>query len=647
MKSFIKRLISRDTNENWFRLIFENNSSAIAILEGDTTISKVNDTFCKLSGYSMDEVVGGSWTRFIHHDDLARLTEYNRHRLQHSPDVPYNYEFQYYHKNGDVRVGLMTVSYFEQESQTIASIIDITERKKNEISLKESKERFEKLIEMQGEGLGIVDTEERFVFSNPASDRIMGVPVGSLVGRRMNEFVTKSTFEQIRKQTAIRSEGQQSTYEMEITRPDGETRVLLVTATPTFDSHGEFESSLGIFLDITDRKNIEDELKKNEAELTALNTTKDKLFSIIAHDLRGPIGTSADLLEVMIESYESFNSDEQLKMLEILRNSAKSTYNLLETLLNWAIIQTGNLVFKPDLFDLTKCVDNIVQNMAPSAYSKNISLTFEHGEEILTYADQNMIQTVLRNLIGNAIKYSYRGGKVEVKLSNLGIKTEISISDNGVGMDGETIKNLFIFNKQNSKYGTDNEKGTGLGLILCKEFIQRHGGNIRIESEKERGSKFIIDIPNIKPVGETIFQRKSDENLLQKKFNGELILIVEDDDINFQVLRSILSSVNLKCERAENGRKAVDMFLNNSYRLILMDIQLPEMIGWEATMKIRENDSEIPIIAVTAYSSDPTRKKSMEAGCNDFVTKPVNKIKLIQLIDKYLKTSRVNPIMYK
>ena len=630
------------TSEELFRIIFENNTSAIVIIETDSTISMVNDAFSKMTGYTREEIVGNNWNRLIPEAELERLTKYNRLRLQLSPDIPDNYEFQFYKKNGEVRVGLMSVFFAKLLNQVVTSIIDITEHKEMEVSLKESKERYRKLIELQGEGLGIVDKEERFIFTNPAADRIMGVPIGDLVSRKMDEFVDEETFEKIQQQTKIRAEGNESTYEIDFVRKDGEKRVMLVTATPTFNTKGEFESSLGIFIDITDRKKIENELKKNESELKALNTTKDKLFSIIAHDLRGPIGTSADLLEVMIENFENFSSDEQLKMLEILKNSAKSTYTLLETLLNWSIIQTGSIVFKPDLFNLTKCISSIVENMIPTAFSKNISLLFTPAEEIFTYGDQNMIQTVFRNLIGNAIKYTFRGGTIEVKVDNQGSKTEISISDNGVGMDEETRKNLFILNKQNSKYGTENEKGTGLGLILCKEFIEKHGGHIRIESEKGKGSCFIFDIPKIHSKGETPIQKRNDEN--QKRFNNELILIVEDEDINYQVLRSILSSVNLKYERAVTGRDAVNMFLNNNFSLILMDVQLPGMNGWEATMKIRENDSEIPIIAVTAYASDPTRKKSLEAGCNDFVTKPINKTKLIQLIDKYLKKNSLRSI---
>lgn len=638
-----KTKVALETSEKRFRTIFENSSSAIVIIEKDSTISMVNDAFRKIMGFSPEEIVGKSWTKLVLESERDRLINLNRLRMQSAPNLPNDYEFHFVRKTGEVRIGLMSVFFDQTLEQIITSITDITERKEMEISLKESEERYRTLIEIQGEGLAITDQEERFLFSNPAADRIMGVPVGSLTGRRLNEFVNESTLMEVHNQTKLREEGNKSTYEMGIIRGDGEKRVLLVTATPTFNSKGEFESSLGIFIDITDRKKIENELKKNEAELKALNTTKDKLFSVIAHDLRGPVGTSADLLGVMIESYDELASDEQFKMLEILKNSAVSTYGLLETLLNWSVIQTGNLVFKPELFDVSKCIDSTVKNLIPSAFSKNITLVFEPLDEVLVYADENMIQTVFRNLIGNAIKYTNRGGLIEVKIDNQAQATFFSVVDNGVGMEEETRKNLFVLNQQNSKYGTENEKGTGLGLILCKEFIEKSGGHIRVESEKGQGSCFIFDIPKIHPNG---VLRNLDKGLIDKeqnRFNGELILIVEDDEINFQVLRSILTGANLKYERAENGKKALDLFLKNKYQLILMDIQLPEMNGWETTMKIRENDSEIPIIALTAYSSIPTRKKSMEAGCNEFVMKPVNKVKLLQLIDKYLHKTRIGP----
>lgn len=636
-----------ETSELRFRTIFENNSSSILIIEADSTVSMVNDAYTQMTGYTWDDVVGKNWARLVPESERARLTEYNRQRLQQSSRIPSVYEFKFNKKNGEVRVGLMSVFYDPMLNQIVISITDITRRKEMEVSLKESEERYRKLVELQGEGLVIVDKEELFKFTNPAADRIMGVPVGGLAGRYLKEFVSPETFQQVQKETQIRADGNQSSYEMEIIRPDGEKRVLFVTATPNFNNKGEFESSIGIFVDITDRKNIEKELKENESKLKAINTTKDKLFSIIAHDLRGPVGTSADLLEVMIENFNNFSGDEQLKMLEILKNSANSTYDLLETLLNWSVVQTGDLIFKPEQFNLTASIEAIVNYMVPTAYSKNITLLYDSTDQIYTYADQNMINTVFRNLIGNAIKYTYRGGHVEIKTIRHEDRTEVHVTDNGVGMDEETRKNLFILNKKNSKYGTENEKGTGLGLILCKEFIERHGGSIRVESEPGKGSRFIFDIPVSQPGTETVVQKKDDDRQVEVKFNGEMILIVEDDPINYQVMASILSGVNLKYEWAENGRKAVDMFLNNTYSLILMDIQLPEMNGWEATMKIRSSDSEIPIIAVTAFASDPTRKKSMEAGCNDFLTKPINKAKLMKLVEKYLQKDRTSPILAK
>ena len=178
------------TSEERFRTIFENNASAILIIETDTTVSMVNDAYCKLTGFTREEVVGQSWTCLIPESEKKRLKEFNRLRLQKSADTPNNYEFRFILKNGEVRVGIMSVFYDQLINQIVVSFTDITERKMMEISLRESEERYRKLIEMQGEGFGIVDLNERFIFTNPAADKIMGVPVGTLVGRSMDEFVT-------------------------------------------------------------------------------------------------------------------------------------------------------------------------------------------------------------------------------------------------------------------------------------------------------------------------------------------------------------------------------------------------------------------------------------------------------------------------
>jgi len=511
---------------------------------------------------------------------------------------------------------------------------------KTRIALENSEKRFRTIFENNSSSIMIIERDSTITMFNNAYYEMTGYSSEEVIGHSWTKLVPESELDRLKEYNRLRFRGSSNIpniYEFRFNKKDGSIRVGLMSV--FFDN---FLNQIVVsIIDITDRKNIENELKKNESELKALNTTKDKLFSIIAHDLRGPVGTSADLLDVMIENYSSLSNDEQLKMLEILKNSAKSTFNLLETLLNWTVIQTGNLVFKPEIFSLTKCIESIVEDINPTAFSKNISLLFNPKEEIIVFTDQNMMQTVLRNLIGNAIKYTSRGGTIVVKTENQGNNSEIFVIDNGVGMDEETRKNLFHLNKQNSKYGTENEKGSGLGLILCKEFVEKQGGKLIVESELGKGSTFMFNIPKILNQQEVQKQKPVEASPESRKFNNELVLIVEDEEINYHILRSILTSVNLKYERANTGKKAVDMFLHNNYSLILMDIQLSEMNGWEATMKIREIDSEIPIIAVTAYASDPNRKKSLEAGCNDYITKPINKIKLVQLINKYLNKSRI------
>ena len=214
--------IALETSEERFRSIFEKNSAAILLIETDKSISMCNDAYCEMTGYSREEVVGKSWTQLIPESELERLTTFNTLRLQNSPDIPDNYELMFVKKNGDVRVGLMSVFYDRLINEIVTSITDITERKQMEVSLEESREKYRKLIDLQGEGFGVVDREERFILTNPAADRIMGVPVGKLVGRKIDEFVNRNNFDLVRQQSDIRRAGNQTTYELEFIRADGE-----------------------------------------------------------------------------------------------------------------------------------------------------------------------------------------------------------------------------------------------------------------------------------------------------------------------------------------------------------------------------------------------------------------------------------------
>jgi signal transduction histidine kinase len=251
-----------------------------------------------------------------------------------------------------------------------------------------------------------------------------------------------------------------------------------------------------------ERNHAENELKKSEAKLQELNASKDKFFSIIAHDLKGPFNSMLGFSKILEDNFHKYDEKNKKKFLEIVHKGLQDTYDLVENLLFWSRSQSGSIDFNPEKLNLYLVSEEAIELLKQSAKDKLIKLSNQIPQSIYINADKYMISSVLRNLISNAIKFTPKNGEVSI---NAQLKTnknnkyaEISIEDNGVGVSKNTQSKLFIVGETTSAKGTENETGTGLGLILCKEFIEKHGEKIWVESEEGIGSKFLFTIPSIK-----------------------------------------------------------------------------------------------------------------------------------------------------
>jgi len=240
----------------------------------------------------------------------------------------------------------------------------------------------------------------------------------------------------------------------------------------------------------------ENQLKKNEIELKALNDTKDKFFSIIAHDLRGPMGAFLGFSQILAEEYQSMTRDEIKDITVTMTESSNNLLRLLENLLEWSRMQRGLIDFHPEHFSLLSKIIETVGLITDPAKKKSIQISYNIPENLIIFADKHMFDAIIRNLVSNAIKFTPRGGKIDVSatVSNKS-SIEIRIKDSGIGMPGELLSKLFIINENTSRSGTDGEPSTGLGLLLCKEFVEKNGGTIWAESKVGVGSMFNFSIP--------------------------------------------------------------------------------------------------------------------------------------------------------
>jgi signal transduction histidine kinase len=240
---------------------------------------------------------------------------------------------------------------------------------------------------------------------------------------------------------------------------------------------------------------LEEKVKLRTKELSIANASKDKFFSIIAHDLKNPFNALLGLTEIMIENWEEIEDANKIEFIKDLNSTSKATFNLLQNLLQWSRSQTGKIKVETTVFNSSEVVDENLKVLQQHSESKQIKIQNNIKNSILCKADKNMVSTVFRNLISNAIKFTKPEGAITIDVTDKDVFWQFSVADNGIGMDQETLSKLFSITEKTQRAGTANEEGTGLGLILCKEFIEKNGGTIFVESELNSGSKFCFTVP--------------------------------------------------------------------------------------------------------------------------------------------------------
>lgn len=386
---------------------------------------------------------------------------------------------------------LMMITYLLINKRIIA-ISALEERKKNEVLLNKLQEDQKILLDNIPAWVFYKDTENRFIHVNKTFADIMEKPAEQLEGKTLFDIFPKEQAEAFWKDDKeVIESGKSKNKIIELMHSPKGNIWVQTDKIPYRDEHGNITGLIGFALDITEHKHAEDELHKNFKSVTKLNAQKDKFFSIIAHDLRSPFYGLLGLTELMADNTENFSQSEFVEHSKSLNNAAKKLYKLLEYLLEWAQIQNGAIEFTPNNFVLTKLVSESVDTIYEQAQQKGIEIINEVNNSQKVYADERMIGTVLRNLLSNAVKFTKTNGKINIRTEHYPHgKIKISIEDNGVGIPEDDIGKLFKIEEKIRTQGTDGELSIGLGLLLCKEFIDLHGEKIWAENNEKTGSKF-------------------------------------------------------------------------------------------------------------------------------------------------------------
>jgi PAS domain S-box-containing protein len=605
-------------------------SSIVAITDPKGIITYVNDYFCQISKYSAKELIGQDH-RIINSGYHPK--EYIRYLwVTIANGRVWRGEFRNKAKDGTFYWVDTTIVPFLDENnkpyQYVTIRSDITERKLAQEAIRESEEKYR----------NVTENIDDFLFTFELVGKVLKPifytsSVEKITGYKQSEFLSESTlflkiiypddlpiFEKKLK-TILRSKLQAS-EEMEFRILNKHGYIVWVRTRMNIlrNPEGIISKIYGFVGDISLRKRAEEELNKATENLIKLNETKDKFISILSHDLRTPFSSILGFTDLLIDD-EDLTEEEKKQYVGFIQESSKSMLALVNSLLDWTRLQTGRIKFEPEKLSSRMIVINCINSLLGVALQKNITIKSEIEQNVNIYADNNLMTQVFNNLISNAIKFTKPGGEIIISVAS-SKKTrfyEFSVRDNGVGINPENIQDLFRIDTKYTSEGTAGEKGTGLGLSLVKEIIEKHGGNIWVESEYGKGSNFKFILP----------------------IASATILLVDDSKTDRLLYSKILHNItpDYNIEIASNGKEALEKIIASPPALVITDNIMPEMNGYELILEIKKLDikRKLQIIILSGDIDRSTIDDYTNLGIEYVFQKPVNLSNFKTAVEKSLK----------
>jgi len=488
----------RETKE-YLENLLDYANAPIIVWDSKFRITQFNKAFERLSGRTVSEVLGKSVEILFPANTRNQSVEYIKKASTGERWEVVEIEIQ--DLKGNVHTLLWnSAAIYSPDGNTVLATIaqgqDITERKHTE----------EKLIEEQLFNYAIIENlpgifylytypDLKIIRWNKNHETMLDLTAQELklkLSEPWERTEVKDHIISTMHEVAKNGYGQ---TELSIYKKDGSEIPFILTGVRLDIKDQTFIMGFGI--DITDRKKAEELRKENEARLSELVATKDKFFSIISHDLKSPFNSILGLSNLLVEQIQEKNYDGIEEYASIIQSSSQRAMELLKNLLDWSRSQTGRIEFSPEYVEMVNLINEVTELLNEAALQKSIGIVKELPRNILSFADKSMISTILRNLISNSIKFTQPGGQIVISAVRKKDELIINVADNGVGIKKEVLGKLFQIAENQTTLGTQNERGTGLGLILCKEFVEKHGGRIWVESEPGVGSKFSFAIPKI------------------------------------------------------------------------------------------------------------------------------------------------------
>jgi len=519
--------------------------------------------------------------------------------------------------------------------------------------LRERETHLRTLIETLPDLVWLKDQDGVYLSCNPKFERFFGAKQDEIVGKTDYDFVEKDLADFFRNKDKIAmAAGKPCVNEEEIEyADDGHREILETIKTPMSDRNGKVIGVLGIARDITSRKQAVAALQKAKEQAEAASKSKSEFLANMSHEIRTPMNGIMGMIDLVLQSELS---SEQRGFLEKSKQSAERLLSIIDNILDFSKIEAGKLEFEKVDFNICNELDRVLTMMKLVAAKKNLELNCFIDPDIPCWVngDPGRLLQVVINLMGNAIKFTEEGS-VTLSVKSLGyeeneiVPVKFIISDTGIGIAKNRQDYIFKSFTQADTSHTRNFGGTGLGLTISSQLVRLMGGEIGLESTLGKGSTFwfsvkfapVADIESVESTLRQAINRPVDHQVLK----GAKVLLAEDDHINATLAKTLLEQLGVEVTLAKNGYQVIEEVTKGGYQLVLMDVQMPEMDGIEATRNIRKLEqytgSHIPVIALTAHVMAGYRESCLENGMDDYLPKPLNKDHLQDMLIKHLPNS--------
>lgn len=613
-------------NETKYRTIFENTGSATIIVEEDTTISLANAEFEKLTGYSKDELVGKMrWSEFVLKKDLEGATEYHRRRRIYPDSTPSNYELKIIDREGKSKDLFLTSNIIPGSKQSVASLLDITERKRADREIKERQQYLEGVLAAAPDAIITRDCKQMIAEWNPGAEKLFGYSRDEAIGKSLDSLINNpTTYNEAANLTRkVLLERKLVSIETVRYRNDGSPVEVIASGSPIIVEN-ELIGDVAIYSNITDRKRAEKEKKKLEDQLQHSQKMESigTLAGGIAHDFNNLLMGIQGNASLMLLDIQGKNSHyDRLKNVE---NYVQKGAELTRQLLGFA--RGGKYEVKPT--DLNELIGKSAEMFGRT--KKEITIHRKFQKDIWTVEiDQGQIDQVLLNLYVNAWQAMPVGGTLYIETKNSFLReddvdpynvdpgrfVQISFTDTGVGMDESTRQRIF------EPFFTTKEmgRGTGLGLASAYGIIVNHGGIITVNSEIGMGTTFIIYLPASDKT------RYAEEEAADKMTMGTgTILLVDDEDMILEVGKGLLECLGYRVLTAREGKEAITIYQQTQHEIdmVILDMIMPEMGGGETYDMLKTVNPSINVLLSSGYSMRGQAQGIMQRGCKGFIQKP-------------------------